>query len=298
MTEMIPFAFNDQLVRVVRIDDEPWFVLADVCRVLEHSNPTMAASRLDEDEKHTLNNAEGIANAQVQQITIISESGLYALVMTSRKPQARRFRKWVTAEVLPGIRKTGHYTAPGAFSFATIDPKTVMATCRMLETTRKVAGKAAALALWHQLGLPVKSAPGGGWAPTWPGRDYDDPAIAEILAELRRPGVKPVAEALAYQQLRDRDWSTADIAAAIAKTQRYVQLRLILLDGVAPEVLEAVNDGGISLAAARALKRVPPLHQRALIDRIVARQPGWRTAHEITLSLAAAFQIPDQEVGR
>lgn len=87
MSEMIPFQFEGAAVRVVSIDGKPGFVLTDVCRVLEHSNPSMAAARLDDDEKDTLNNAEGIAaDGRAQSITIINGSGLYSLILTNRKP--------------------------------------------------------------------------------------------------------------------------------------------------------------------------------------------------------------------
>lgn len=107
--DIVPFLFNGAEVRTISRDGEPWFVLADVCRVLEVGNPSMAASRLDDDEKHTLSNVEGIAAAQVQTFTIINESGLYSLTLTSRKPQAKAFKKWITSEVIPAIRKTGGY---------------------------------------------------------------------------------------------------------------------------------------------------------------------------------------------
>lgn len=108
---MLEFNFEGNAVRTLERDGNPWFVLADVCRVLEIANPSMAASRLDDDEKHTLSNAEGIAAAQVQTFTIINESGLYSIVLTSRKPAAKRFKKWVTGTVLPAIRKDGAYIA-------------------------------------------------------------------------------------------------------------------------------------------------------------------------------------------
>jgi prophage antirepressor-like protein len=106
-TELIPFDFNGQSVRVVNRDGEPWFVAPDVCAVLEHTNPTKALQRLDEDEK-ALTTIQGISRGN-DNVNIINESGLFALVLTSRKPEAKRFRKWVTAEVLPSLRKTGHY---------------------------------------------------------------------------------------------------------------------------------------------------------------------------------------------
>jgi len=85
-------------VRVINRADGPWWVLADVCRVLEHSNASVAARRLDDDEKDTLNISEGIrdsgifADGRAQETTIINESGLYSLVLTSRKPEAKRMK--------------------------------------------------------------------------------------------------------------------------------------------------------------------------------------------------------------
>ena len=96
-------------VRTITRDGEPWFVLADVCRILEISNPSQAATRLDDDEKHTLTQNEGIAGPQVQSLTVISEPGLYRLMMRSDKPQARPFPQWVTSEVIPASRRDGGY---------------------------------------------------------------------------------------------------------------------------------------------------------------------------------------------
>jgi hypothetical protein len=101
---IIPFDFEEQAVRVIMRGEDPWFVAADICRVLEHSNTSMALKGLDEDEV-TLSQIEG----NHRPTNLISESGLYALVLTSRKEAARRFRKWITAEVLPAIRRTGRY---------------------------------------------------------------------------------------------------------------------------------------------------------------------------------------------
>lgn len=86
---------------------EPWWVLADVCKVLEIGNPSDAARRLDADEKYALDIIYPMGRTQTA--TIINESGLYSLILTSRKPSAKRFKKWVTSEVLPAIRKTGGY---------------------------------------------------------------------------------------------------------------------------------------------------------------------------------------------
>ncbi|MFY8093044.1 MAG: Bro-N domain-containing protein [Niveispirillum sp.] len=112
MSNVIPFDFEGGKVRVMMRGDEPWFVLADVCRVLEIGNPRQAAARLDDDEKTTVTNDDGQPGQGAQQFTIINESGLYSLILTSRKEAAKRFKKWVTAEVLPTIRRTGRYEMP------------------------------------------------------------------------------------------------------------------------------------------------------------------------------------------
>lgn len=105
------FDFNAAPVRVMMRDDQPWFVAADVCRVLEIANPRDAVSGLDEDEKMTVANTDGHSGQRggAQSFNLISESGLYALAFKSRKPEAKTFRKWVTAEVLPALRQTGKY---------------------------------------------------------------------------------------------------------------------------------------------------------------------------------------------
>lgn len=96
-------------VRVIEMGGNPWFVAADICRVLRLTNPSMAVASLDADERTTLRIAEGGPEAN-----IISEPGLYALLARSRRPEAKAFDRWVRHEVLPAIRATGTYTAPSA----------------------------------------------------------------------------------------------------------------------------------------------------------------------------------------
>jgi prophage antirepressor-like protein len=93
-------------VRTVLVDNEPMFCLVDICRALDISNPSKVAQRLDEDERTKLElGRQGETN-------FITESGLYAVILRSDKPNAKKFRKWVTSEVLPTIRKTGSYNKP------------------------------------------------------------------------------------------------------------------------------------------------------------------------------------------
>lgn len=103
MNELRTWTFSGSEVRTVEVNGEPWWVLSDVCKVLELSNPTVVASRLEDDERSKFDlGRQGDA-------TIINESGLYSVILRSDKPQAKPFRKWVTSEVLPSIRKTGAY---------------------------------------------------------------------------------------------------------------------------------------------------------------------------------------------
>ena len=102
----IEFSFEGRAVRTVVKDGQTWFIAVDVCAILEHSDASKAVSRLDDDEK-------GATNVRtlggVQEMNVVNESGVYNLIFTSRKPQAKAFRRWVTGEVLPSIRKTGRY---------------------------------------------------------------------------------------------------------------------------------------------------------------------------------------------
>lgn len=169
-------AFEDSLVRIIVRAGEPWFVLGDVCRVLGLTTPAKSAARLDDDEKgvttvHTLGGP--------QEVTILSESGLYALILTSRKPAAKRFRKWVTAEVLPEIRRRGRYEAPGAAAAAADGPTLTERQTRLaldqVQEIRLLFGIPAARAAWARLGLAQVDAadwkPGDGPMPAAPTGD-------------------------------------------------------------------------------------------------------------------------------
>lgn len=96
-------------IRTLNIDGEPWFVASDVCKALDIGNVSMAISRLDDDERNTVNLTEGIPGNPNK--IIVNEPGLYALVLSSRKPEAKAFKRWITHEVIPSIRKNGGYIA-------------------------------------------------------------------------------------------------------------------------------------------------------------------------------------------
>ncbi|MEH1789865.1 MAG: BRO family protein [Nostoc sp.] len=108
MTNLSVFNFESHEVRTLGTALEPWFVASDICEILEIKSPEDAYSRLDEDEKQL--SVLPIAG-QNRSVMIINESGIYHLMFSSRKPAAIAFRKWITSEVIPAIRKTGSYSA-------------------------------------------------------------------------------------------------------------------------------------------------------------------------------------------
>ncbi|HHT7174539.1 TPA: BRO family protein [Bacillus cereus] len=107
-------------VRTMVQGEDVWFVAKDVCDVLEIVNATRSLSRLDEDELHSMKVTDSLGRPQ--ETNVINESGLYSLIMTSRKPQAKAFKKWVTSEVLPSIRKHGAYMTDQVLEQAVTNP--------------------------------------------------------------------------------------------------------------------------------------------------------------------------------
>nr|UVX48254.1 MAG: antirepressor protein KilAC domain [Bacteriophage sp.] len=120
-TEIQTFNFNALTLRTLTDGNgDPWFVAKDVCDILEISNNRDAISQLDSDEKNTVVISDGIPGNPNK--TIISEPGLYKLIMRSRKPEAREFQRWVTHEVLPSIRKHGIYATETTIDQILADP--------------------------------------------------------------------------------------------------------------------------------------------------------------------------------
>lgn len=103
---VLSFCYQGREVRTAQKNGEPWFVAADVCKALELSNGRQAVARLDDDEKGVIS-TDTLGGKQ--EMTIINEPGLYTLILSSRKPEAKQFKRWVTHEVLPSIRRGGYY---------------------------------------------------------------------------------------------------------------------------------------------------------------------------------------------
>ena len=122
-------------IRTLTIDGEPWFVAADVCKALELGNPSMTVERLDADEK-------GISSIDTlggkQRMAIINEPGLYSVILRSRKPEAKAFKRWITHEVIPAIRKYGGYMTKSLLEQVLENPNLIYEFARrMLEEQQK-----------------------------------------------------------------------------------------------------------------------------------------------------------------
>ena len=120
-------------VRTTVIGGEPWFVAADVCRALAIGNPSMALDRLDDDER-TLISIEGASNGKP--VNGVNEPGLYSLVLGSRKPEAKAFKRWITHEVIPAIRKHGGYMTPEKVEEALLNPDVLIHLATELKEER------------------------------------------------------------------------------------------------------------------------------------------------------------------
>ena len=130
MNNLQVFNYNGNEVRTIQKDGEPWWVLKDVCEVLGLSSPHKVFDRLDEDEKER--NQIPTPGGE-QEMTVINESGLYNVILRSDKPEAKPFRKWVTSEVLPSIRKHGAYMTPETLEQAILNPDMMIKLCTALK---------------------------------------------------------------------------------------------------------------------------------------------------------------------
>lgn len=121
-------------VRTVTINDEPWFVGKDVALVLGYQNPQKALrDHVDDDEK-TVNDSFTVNGTQA---ILINESGLYSLILSSKLPGAKEFKRWVTSEILPSIRKHGAYMTPETLQAAILNPDTMIQLCQKLKNEQE-----------------------------------------------------------------------------------------------------------------------------------------------------------------
>lgn len=134
MNELQVFHYQDNQVRTIDRDGQPWFVLKDVCEVLGLGSPHKVAERLDEDEK---GRSQIPTLGGAQEMSVISESGLYNVILRSDKPEAKPFRRWVTGEVIPSIRKHGVYATAETAEKLINDPDFLIQTFTALKEERE-----------------------------------------------------------------------------------------------------------------------------------------------------------------
>ena len=183
MTALEVFDYADRQVRTVAVDGEVWFVLADICGVLGVANVGNVAARLDEADIRQTDISSG---GQRRAVTIVSESGMYEVVIRSDKPEARRFRWWVTHEVIPAIRRTGTY--------AVETPEQLMARA-VVQAQEIIAHKdeqIAALAPMAEAWEEIADA----------GTDY---AVRDVAPMLSRAGIETGPQRL-FETLRALGW--------------------------------------------------------------------------------------------
>lgn len=184
MTELTQYTFEGRELRALLIDGEPWFVAADVCTILGIGNPTQALTRLDEDERTLISNEGRDVNA-------VSEAGLYVLILGSRKPEAKLFRRWVTHEVLPSIRKTGSYgTTPALTDDELVHRALTITAAKVEKLTARLAlvePKATAFDLWLSSNV-----------------DYSVGHVANALAAV---GVPDMGRTRLFRWLNEHRWA-------------------------------------------------------------------------------------------
>lgn len=187
------YQFGSSPLRVIRREGEPWFVAGDVCAVLGIRNARDAVADLDDDEK-------GVATTDTlggaQEMNIVSESGLYSLVFRSRKPEARAFRKWVTSEVLPAIRRTGSFTIDAT------DHRTIASAAKLISEARHIRGKEAAAEVWNRMGLPELP-------PSPPDEVEDDPWFEAVSDMVEGRDEITVEAMLVGMEIPLTEWTTA-----------------------------------------------------------------------------------------
>lgn len=149
MNELRAFNYGETTVRTTEINGEPWFVLKDVCEVLGLSDTNRTAERLDADE---LTRIKLVSGGQAREMIAINESGLYNVILRSDKPEAKPFRKWVTSEVLPSIRKSGGYIA----GQEAMSPEELMASALLMaqKTIEARDARISALTVQNQIMAP------------------------------------------------------------------------------------------------------------------------------------------------
>ncbi len=266
---VIPFAFEENLVRVVKPNGEPWFVGKDVCQILEIRDHHQALERLDDDEKGGYN----VPTPQGEQSVIcVSEPGVYRLIFTSRKPQAERFKRFLAHDVLPALRRQGFYGELPAgetlLEFPAED-RALSEHIAKLQTVREcrlIHGSRAAARLWRRLGLPQ---------------------VAESAVDQDDEGRECLAHLLAFRAGENSDFplgrliriALADDLAAQAALLEHWDLRIGSENG---EEGLVVPNWSMPLARVFAGSKWDKAHWRFALRRLAQARPSGRYSYGST----------------
>ena len=197
MSSIVPFAYGDQSIRVLNLNGEPWFVLADLTRVLGLRQ--FRADRLDDAliQNHPILDSMG----RTQQATIVSEPGMYEVVIRSDKPEAVAFRRWITSEVLPAIRRTGSYsTVPALTEDEIVHQALQITAAKIAALTATVEHQTARLRL-----VEPKAAAFDRWLSS--NVDY---AVGEVAKALAAAGVPDMGRTRLFRELSGLNWIYRD----------------------------------------------------------------------------------------
>lgn len=246
MNEMTPFTYEDTSVRVLDRNGEPWFVLADLCRVLGTKNSRDVATRLDDDVKGVdLIDTPGGR----QSMTVVSEPGMYDVVVRSDSPAAKPFRRWVTHEVLPQIRRTGGYSTQPA---PQLTGKELLAAA-VLEAAETIKQQEAQLAAQReQLDRALPKA--NTWDAICSGRG--DHTITDAAKLLSSAGVVTGPRKL-HAQLQDLGWIHKDQRGRWAAYQDRLNAGLL-----AEKARHYLDDDGVMVTATPQVRVTPKGLQR------------------------------------
>lgn len=200
-TDMTPFAYDGHQVRVITRDGEPWFVARDVCDALAITNAGNVLAALDEDERSSIHIADGTSGNPNR--AIVSEAGLYSLILRSRKPEAKMFKRWVTHEVLPSIRRHGVYATDDAVEAMLADPDSMI---RALTALKKERARRQDIEASHRaLAAQVEAdAPHTRFGRTISGTDGD--LLVKQVADLITQGGAPISQVTLFRWLRRHGW--------------------------------------------------------------------------------------------
>lgn len=194
MNDLIPFDYEGTNFRALQDSaGEPWFVAADVATILGYRMASDMTRRLDDDEKGTRSVRTPGGD---QDMTVISEAGLYSAVLGSKIPEAKAFKRWVTHEVLPAIRRHGVYATPDTVEAMLQDPDTMIATLTALKTEREarqaLQARIAADAPHTRFGRAIASS--------------DGELLVKQVADLITQGGYPISQITLFKWLRAKGW--------------------------------------------------------------------------------------------